>query len=84
MHMVPEKLKGFSHPLINEMYLKKHSNNDEDILVIEATFNSDEQDDIYDDYMISLLSDLNEIEKQARHRIGPFDRIDIRTHVTHH
>ena len=86
MQIVPEKIKGVSHPLVNEMYLKRNRDaldHEEGILVIETNFSDDEYDaehDAYDSYMINLLFDLNDLKEQARFQVGPFDRVDIRTH----
>lgn len=86
MQIVPEKIKGVSHPLVNEMYLKRNRDSldhEEGILVIETNFpDSDDvyEHEAYDSYMINLLFDLNDLKEKARFQVGPFDRVDIRTH----
>lgn len=76
---------GVTHPLIADMYLKKDfSHNNENVLVIEArnkrgTDGDDAQHESFDSYLIDLLTDLEDLKKQAERQVGGIDRIDIRT-----
>lgn len=75
---IPERVAGITHPLVKDIYLKRHCSNDgnffEDVLIIEA--GSHDDDLVLED----LLTDLVELQHQAEARIGAFDRIDIRLH----
>ncbi|MCB1538390.1 MAG: hypothetical protein H6865_04430 [Rhodospirillales bacterium] len=79
------KLEAVSHPLITQMYLKKDfgapfSRRNEDVLVIETGFPVDESDPkSFNTCLADLLNDLPSLQAQAEARVGPFDRIDIRT-----
>jgi hypothetical protein len=79
------KLGALTHPLVAGMYLKKDfgapfSGHQEDVLVIETNFPVDEKDHkSFDACLSDLLSDLPSLQIEAEARIGPFDRVDIRT-----
>lgn len=79
----PSRVTGVSHPLIREMYLKKDfttGNYSEDVLVIETALEDENGHKDFDLYLAELLNDLKDVQIQAEQKIGPFDRIDIRTH----
>lgn len=80
MFAVPEKIKGITHPLIADMYLKKDIKN-KNVLVISA-HSHEEIDDYedYDSYLIDLLSDLDVLKSKLEEQNNYFDRIEIRTH----
>ena len=85
--MIPtqNKLGAVSHPLVAAMYLKKDfgapfSKHQEDVLVIETNFPVDETDPkSFNACLSDLLSDLPNIQTEAEAKVGPFDRVDIRT-----
>lgn len=80
------KLNAVSHPLVAQMYLKKDfgapfSRHHEDVLVIETNFPVDETDArSFNACLSDLLSDLPNLQVQAEAKVGPFDRVDIRSH----
>ena len=80
------KLNAVSHPLVAQMYLKKDfgapfSAHHEDVLVIETNFPVDETDArSFNACLSDLLSDLPNLQVQAEAKVGPFDRVDIRSH----
>ncbi|MBL4803567.1 MAG: hypothetical protein JKY71_01775 [Alphaproteobacteria bacterium] len=87
MNTVPQVIRGVSHPLVADMYLKRDSSDQrtfEDVLVIqtinredgmaETEFNS------FDTYLIDLLTDLEDLKAMAEQQIGHIDRVDIRAH----
>ena len=85
--MIPtqNRLDAVSHPLVAQMYLKKDfgapfARHHEDVLVIETNFPVDESDArSFNACLSDLLSDLPSLQTQAEARVGPFDRVDIRT-----
>lgn len=85
MIQTQNKLGSVTHPLVATMYLKKDfgapfSKHNEDVLVIETNFPVDESDHkSFDACLADLLSDLPDLQTQAEARVGPFDRVDIRT-----
>jgi hypothetical protein len=86
MIQTQNKLGAVTHPLVATMYLKKDfgapfSKHHEDVLVIETNFPVDEKDHTsFDACLADLLSDLPDLQTQAEARVGPFDRVDIRSH----
>jgi len=80
MFAVPEKIKGITHPLIADMYLKKDIKN-KNVLVISAHSHEEIDDhEDYDSYLIDLLSDLDVLKSKLEEQNNYFDRIEIRTH----
>jgi len=85
MIQTKNKLNTIVHPLVASMYLKhefggKYSNAREDALVIETNFPVDDQESKkFDSYLADLLADLPEIQTQVEARVGPFDRVYIRS-----
>lgn len=81
MMPISDVLKGVTHPLIAEIYMKKDFSADRDaqILVIETNFAHDDSQD-YDSCLVDLLLDLEDLKTQAETQMGKFDRVDIRTH----
>lgn len=85
MIQTQNKLGAVSHPLVASMYLKKDfgapfSKHQEDVLVIETNFPADEADTkSFNACLSDLLSDLPSLQAEAEARVGPFDRVDIRT-----
>lgn len=85
MQNVPQMIKGVSHPFIADMYLKEESHNadvtSESVLVIQTIPQEEQDTEFYgfDGYLISLLTDLEDLKAQAESQIGEFDRVDIRT-----
>lgn len=86
MIQTENKLNAVSHPLVAQMYLKKDfgapfSQHQEDVLVIETNFPVDEADTrSFNACLSDLLSDLPDLQIQAEAKVGPFDRVDIRSH----
>ncbi len=83
MFKTPQNIRGISHPLIADIYLKADTRDREkNILVIEAKKKSEahEEDNYYDSHVIDILTDIESLKEQAEQQIGSFDRIDIRTH----
>lgn len=80
------KLGTITHPLVANMYLKKDfgapfAKHHEDVLVIETNFPVDETNTrSFNACLNDLLSDLPDLQVQAEAKVGPFDRVDIRTH----
>lgn len=85
MIQTQNKLGAVTHPLVATMYLKKDfgapfSKQQEDVLVIETNFPVDETDHkTFNACLSDLLSDLPDLQSQAEAKVGPFDRVDIRT-----
>lgn len=82
---LPQHVSGITHPIVASMYLKKeygHGHHQEDVLVIETKSKHKDADDheLFDSYLIDLLTDLEDLKSQAEARVGKFDRIDIRTY----
>lgn len=87
MNTVPQLIKGVSHPLVADMYLKRDNSDQrryEDVLVIHTTVAeegmAESEFNSFDSYLIDLLTDLEDLKAHAEKQIGPFDRVDIRTH----
>ena len=83
MLSVPSKVKAICHPLINSVYLKTDCTprGNEDVLVIDTKLHDSKRNhDEYDLELMELLTSLEELKISAEHKIGKFDRIDIRTH----
>lgn len=84
MLAVPQKVTGIYHPLVADMYLKKdfsHHNCYQDVLVIEVRSGSEDgEHDGFDSYLTDLLTDLEDLKRQAENKLGCFDRVDIQTH----
>ncbi len=87
MNTVPQHIRGVSHPLVADMYLKKGNdgrNTSEDVLVIQTISKQDGMEEAefnsFDTYLIDLLTDLEDLKAQAEQQIGAFDRVDIRAH----
>ncbi len=83
-HSLPRQITGIAHPLVADMYLKKDyrrgSQFAEDVLVIEARSRDDErEDENFEDYLLDLLTDLDDLKTQVERQVGSFHRIDIRT-----
>lgn len=81
---LPQQVKGITHPLVSDIYLKKefgYGHHSENVLVIEARSNDDEEMEFntFDSYLIDLLTDLEDLKEQAEEKIGKFDRVDIRS-----
>jgi hypothetical protein len=85
MIQTQNKLGAISHPLVASMYLKKDfgapfSKHQEDVLVIETNFPVDESNaKSFNACLSDLLSDLPNLQTEAEAKVGPFDRVDIRT-----
>ncbi len=83
---VPRNITGISHPLINEMYMKKDYSNprgEQNVLVIQAKAHHEEDEydhESFDSYLVEILTDLNDLKHRAELQIGHFDRVDIRTY----
>lgn len=74
------RIDSIVHPLIGGMYLKSNlGKGDDRVLVLETRFpvSADEGED-FKTCLSSLLSDLPTLERQAKAKVGPFDRVDIR------
>ncbi len=85
MFAVPQPVRTVSHPLIKGMYMKKdfyRRSRDEDVLVIETIDipGNDDKEPSFDYVLSGLLMDLEDLKKDIEREVGPFDRIDIRTH----
>ncbi len=86
MFAVPQPVKSVSHPLIKGMYLKKDFHRplrNQDVLVIETinlSQNNYENASSFDSALSGLLMDLEMLKKDVEREVGPFDRVDIRTH----
>jgi hypothetical protein len=87
MNTVPQLIKGVSHPLVADMYLKRDNSDQhtpEDVLVIHTTVTEDgmaeSEFNSFDSYLIDLLTDLEDLKAHAEKQIGSFDRVDIRAH----
>lgn len=83
---VPRNITGITHPLINDMYMKKDYNDprgEQNVLVIQAKPHQEDENeqahDSFDSYLIEILTDLNDLKARAEMQIGHFDRVDIRT-----
>lgn len=77
---LPERIKGISHPLVHDIYLKKdfgYGHRGERILVIETSRSNDNQPK---KSFIDLLIDLQGIEYLAEQSVGRIDRVDIVSH----
>lgn len=87
MNTVPQVIRGVSHPLVTDMYLKRDNSNrrtSEDVLVIQTVARENDADESefnsFDTYLIDLLTDLEDLKALVEHQTGPFDRVDIRSH----
>ncbi len=84
MLSVSERLNTISHPLIASIHMRKDFSNHrygQDVLVIETVFSKEgEDEEIFDSYLVDLLTDLEELKKKVESYVGSFDRVDIRTH----
>jgi hypothetical protein len=82
MMQVPEKIKTLSHPSIASAYLKRDFSDPahaQDVLVLETNFEAEDGEfESFDEYVIGILTDLNDLRDQVEKEIGRFDRIDIR------
>ena len=82
-----ERVKGITHPMVQDIYLKKNLHTDvrnQDIVVIEVSNQSpDVINQPFDVYLSDLLPDLPDLRNQVREKIGPFGRIDIRPAASH-
>ena len=82
MLAVPEKLTGITHPQVASIYLKKDLNKgfgSQDILVIETNYDDHEDEyESFDSYLMNLLTDLDDLQRQAEEKIGTFDQVEIR------
>ncbi len=79
-----KKVTGISHPLISDMYLKKDfSSKKQNILVIRARSQGDNDEnldhDAFDSYLVDLLTDLEELKNKVQKKVGKFSRVDILT-----
>jgi hypothetical protein len=82
MLQVPEKIKTLSHPAIASAYLKRDFSDPrhaQDVLVLETNFEAEDGEfDSFDEYVIGILADLNDLKEQAEKEVGRFDRVEIR------
>lgn len=75
MQNVPEHLHGYTHPMVEEIYMKKdytlgkHGLN---VLVIKAS--------IENKNMMSLMEELHDVQQLAEQQLGRIDRVDVTTH----
>lgn len=86
MFYVPQHIKGITHPLVKTAYLIKENtlqNRTDNVLVIE-TFDFEHSDDkdheMFDVYLLDLLSGLEKLQEFAEKQVGHLDRVDIRAH----
>ena len=78
MLAIPRKVKGITHPLIDEIYLKKEiseKNDIKNILVIMTQKNCHQKQDLG---VLALLADLGKLQAKIEKTIGNFDRVDIK------
>ena len=83
-----QRIKGLTHPLISDIYLKRGvgKSKGEDVLVIEArrprtaNQNNKIRKSTPESFMYDLLTDLEDLKHKALQQVGHFDRVDIRTH----
>lgn len=83
MTYIPQPVTGIVHPLVADMFLKRHyhGQTEEDVLVIKARSRKKavaDEEDQFEDYLLDLLADLDDLKAHAERKIGPFDRVDIR------
>ncbi|MFP4314318.1 MAG: hypothetical protein ACLFR0_08325 [Alphaproteobacteria bacterium] len=83
MFAVPEEVKGYPHPYIQKMFIKRDWSEDAcgcKTLVLEALIpDEDEDPESYDCFITDILCDLEDIKKRMRGQIGAFDHVEIRT-----
>ena len=80
---IPRRVTGITHPHICDVYLKQEARGDygnEDVLVIETDLNDKMNSANFDNDMMGLLGDLQDLQTQVEQQGGRFDRVDIRTH----
>ncbi len=77
MFTLPERIKGITHPLIKEMYVKKvlgKNLREENVLVINASTNKSGLKEIV---FQKLIDDLDVIKSKIERKTGQLDRVDI-------
>ena len=85
MLQVPEHIRGFSHPLIESVFLKKdssdNSKNKQNILLVDTIqFDADDDHEMFDSYLIELMDGLKELQAHVEKMGARCDRIDVRSH----
>ena len=78
MLAIPRKVKGITHPLIDEIYLKKEiseKNDIKNILVIMTQKNCHQKQGLG---VLALLADLGKLQAKIEKTMGNFDRVDIK------
>lgn len=79
MLAIPRRIKGVSHPFVNEIYMKKEiaeKNDIKNILVIMTQKNSGSKANLS---MMELLTDLKSLQANIEEKVGQFDRVDIKS-----
>lgn len=85
MLAIPRRIRGVSHPLVNDLYLKTEqtdATHKQNVLIIETADNSDHDDSNMDSSLLELLTDLDSLKSRVEEKIGAFDRIDIKSPVS--
>jgi len=85
---LPKRIRGISHPLVNELYLKTEqtdASHRESVLVIETCPRAHaEKHNTPGSSLFDLLNDLDALKQEVEQKIGLFDRIDIKSHINSH
>ncbi len=79
MLAIPRRIKGVTHPLIDDMYMKKEvkaENDIKNILVIMTQKNASNKNGLG---MMELLGDLKNMQSKIENTAGRFDRVDIKS-----
>lgn len=79
-----QKLPNFSHPLVQNAYLKKeihYGKKKENVLVLEVYgHKSSGECTDFDPYLVSLLQDLQKLRSKAEEQTGTLKHIEIIRH----
>ena len=80
MLAIPRRIKGVTHPLINEMYMKKEIAAENDIRnILVITTRKGQKGVAVNEITTKLLNDLQGLKDKIEQKAGAFDRIDIKS-----